>query len=384
MDYKTIKNEFIKLKREELNYIDDISITSLNKKLSEPEKLELRRNLEEFETKSYEIFQRLRGSASQNMSVKAYDAYENLFDKLRDEEIDFIAKNARVSIKSDTINIVFNKGLEEIDYTLFTKIVRSGNVQITMPSSLKCLSNSKVPSLDKIDEKVFDYFDYIKRKRERDVYGACTLIYEYHFSDYQRPKIIFENFRNSLFLKEDENIYDLLRTMYYFDNFTNLKHYISSKFQDDVRPWPISKYIDDYGDACWKYDYDITIIKAFTIYFMEMDGSYRQYVNDGIIKDGFILYKLNDVEKIKEYVNRIDRKKKDSSKNSAKKLVIDNKPETFSEKEGLVINLSNETLMGIAEELTKSSEELTKSLSFVSCGNDSFKKNLLRRLLKRR
>lgn len=49
MNYEEIKKEFIKLKKEELNYINEISIISNNKKLSEYEKIEIYRNLKKYE-----------------------------------------------------------------------------------------------------------------------------------------------------------------------------------------------------------------------------------------------------------------------------------------------------------------------------------------------
>lgn len=60
MNYELIKNEFIKLKREELNYIDSITKISSNKILSELEKLEIYRKLNNYEVKLNEILKRFK------------------------------------------------------------------------------------------------------------------------------------------------------------------------------------------------------------------------------------------------------------------------------------------------------------------------------------
>lgn len=51
MNCELIKNEFIKLKKEELNYIDNVAKTSSTKKLSEYEKLEIYRTLNNYKEK---------------------------------------------------------------------------------------------------------------------------------------------------------------------------------------------------------------------------------------------------------------------------------------------------------------------------------------------
>lgn len=59
MNYELIKKEFIKLKKEELNYINDISIISKNKKLSEYEKIEIYRNLKNYEVQLNEKLKKI-------------------------------------------------------------------------------------------------------------------------------------------------------------------------------------------------------------------------------------------------------------------------------------------------------------------------------------
>jgi len=59
MDYEIIKNEFIKLKSEELEYINNISGISSNRKLLETEKLEIYRNFKKYELKLKELLKNL-------------------------------------------------------------------------------------------------------------------------------------------------------------------------------------------------------------------------------------------------------------------------------------------------------------------------------------
>ena len=80
MDYETIKNEFIELKKEELNYIYYISRTSLSKKLSDHEKLEMYRKLKDFEIRLNEVSQRLRKSAFQDKRIRMLDFNDVIID----------------------------------------------------------------------------------------------------------------------------------------------------------------------------------------------------------------------------------------------------------------------------------------------------------------
>lgn len=59
MNYEEIKKEFLKLKKEELDYIDNMSIISINKILSEKEKIEIYRNFKNYEIKLNELLKRL-------------------------------------------------------------------------------------------------------------------------------------------------------------------------------------------------------------------------------------------------------------------------------------------------------------------------------------
>ena len=59
MDFELNKSKFINLKKEELNYIDSIANISSNRLLSETEKLEVYRTLNNYNIKLNEILKNL-------------------------------------------------------------------------------------------------------------------------------------------------------------------------------------------------------------------------------------------------------------------------------------------------------------------------------------
>lgn len=71
MNYENLKNEFIKLKKEELDYINNICRISSNKRLSESEKLEIYRTLKELKDRINEKLKQLRHEVY--IKVEEYD-----------------------------------------------------------------------------------------------------------------------------------------------------------------------------------------------------------------------------------------------------------------------------------------------------------------------
>lgn len=70
MDYEFIKNEFLLLKKEELEYIDKASKISSNKILSECEKIEIYRNLKKYEIKLNEVINSLANKIYDECKIK--------------------------------------------------------------------------------------------------------------------------------------------------------------------------------------------------------------------------------------------------------------------------------------------------------------------------
>ena len=77
MNYEYLKKEFIKLKKEELIYIDNISKISSNKILKEYEKLEFYRGLNNYITKLDDLIEKLGKAATEDDTLKGN--FENLF-----------------------------------------------------------------------------------------------------------------------------------------------------------------------------------------------------------------------------------------------------------------------------------------------------------------
>lgn len=77
MNYEYLKKEFIKLKKEELIYIDNISKVSSNKILPEYEKLEFYRGLNNYIIKLDDLIDKLGKAATEDDTLK--ENFENLF-----------------------------------------------------------------------------------------------------------------------------------------------------------------------------------------------------------------------------------------------------------------------------------------------------------------
>lgn len=84
MKYELLKNNFIKLKKEELNYIDNIADISSNKILSELEKLEIYRTLNNYKIKLNEILKNFWSTFQKDDSL----TMENLKDIIIEIDLD--------------------------------------------------------------------------------------------------------------------------------------------------------------------------------------------------------------------------------------------------------------------------------------------------------
>ena len=93
MNYESIKNEFIKLKREELEYINEVSIISSKKELSEDEKIEIYRNLKHYVNKLNELLKKLQSEMIESKHLTKENLKETIieFDLNKDflNSIDF-------------------------------------------------------------------------------------------------------------------------------------------------------------------------------------------------------------------------------------------------------------------------------------------------------
>lgn len=110
MNLESVKEEYIKLKREEFDYIDNIANICSNNKLSEYEKLEIYRKLKEYEFKLTEAIKRLKDAV---IKIKG-DRTAN--DLLRNTIIEFdLDRNFLSSINHDNKKIMFEAMEIDID-----------------------------------------------------------------------------------------------------------------------------------------------------------------------------------------------------------------------------------------------------------------------------
>lgn len=84
MKYELIKNEVIKLKKEELHYIDNVAKISSNKVLTELEKLEIYRTLNYYQDK---LTEKYKGLFDEIIKLKQL-TFENLDDAIIEFDID--------------------------------------------------------------------------------------------------------------------------------------------------------------------------------------------------------------------------------------------------------------------------------------------------------
>ena len=104
MNFELAKEEYIKLKKEKFNYIDNISKISSKKELSEYEKLEIYRSLKEYEFKLTEAIKRIKNEA---FKIRG-DLTTNCL--LRNTIIEFdLEKSFLSSINPDKKKIIFDQ-----------------------------------------------------------------------------------------------------------------------------------------------------------------------------------------------------------------------------------------------------------------------------------
>ena len=75
MSYEQLKETFIKLKKEQLSYIDEVVKVSFDKILSEDVKLQIYRKLKEYDLALYDIKRDLRAECEKELKEK----YDNFF-----------------------------------------------------------------------------------------------------------------------------------------------------------------------------------------------------------------------------------------------------------------------------------------------------------------
>ena len=166
MNYELIKSEFIKLKKEELDYIDNVAKISSIKILSEYEKLEIYRILKNYEVKLNQIFTILCDKTIDETTENKQLTRENLNDVIIgfDLEKDYLS-----SLKFDNQQYILEKlGIETASFKY--KLTRSDliyNLGVYRGIDSDMILNKQKLIGDTI--YIFTgYYDY-----SEDCYGPC-------------------------------------------------------------------------------------------------------------------------------------------------------------------------------------------------------------------
>lgn len=174
MDYELVKKEFIKLKKNQLTYIDNIAKISSNKTLSELEKLEIYRTLNDYQVKLIEISKKLWKEFPKNESLTNI----NLEDIIIEFELD---KNYFSSLKCNyedlKINILEKLG---VDSETFKFKLTIHNLLYNR-NRYRGINLDIIPNNQKLLEKpIYIFCGYYDASE--DCYGPCFGEYDDYLS----------------------------------------------------------------------------------------------------------------------------------------------------------------------------------------------------------
>jgi len=170
MNYEVIKNEFIKLKKEELEYIDNVAKTSSSRILSEYEKIEIHRTLNNYQVELEKMFKKLLIELEKNMDLKN----SNCDDVIIEFDVD---KNFLSTVKFDYE--------EQKKYKLYDLVIDSETFKfkLTLRRLFLLLNNYRgidtnlILNNQKLIENPVYIFNGIYDASE-DCYGPCFGEYE--------------------------------------------------------------------------------------------------------------------------------------------------------------------------------------------------------------
>ena len=207
--------------------------------------------------------------------------------------------------------IVFQEGLEEIDYTLFSNIVRKGNVSVKIPSSVRRFSGIPEPFVfEGIHKEILSCIVKGREKGERWLYNHWKY-YEYKFTN--QSKIIFEDFKNSMFLKDRKHILYLLRIFCYYSNYNDLNSSERHILWDFWWPKTTRRVINEdpvFGPSYEETTYNkCAILKGYIIYLEQNGITVQDYLGEGFIRtilpwENPDVELWEEVENIERHINR--------------------------------------------------------------------------------
>ena len=191
MNYELNKNEFEKIKREELAYIDSIAQISSNKTLSETEKLEIYRTLNSYEIKLNEILKKLWSTFPRDDSLTK--------DNLKDVIIEIDLPKDYLS----SLNFQYNKQKKYVLEKLWID-AESLKFKLTLYNLMRCreywsINSDTIQNNQRlIEEPIYIFSGYYDASE--DCYGPCFG----EPDDYLYG--IYENIRNNAYNNEKKEV----------------------------------------------------------------------------------------------------------------------------------------------------------------------------------
>ena len=191
MNYELNKNEFEKIKREELEYIDSIAQISSNKILSETEKLEIYRTLNSYKIKLNEILKKLWSAFPRDDSLTK----ENLKDVI-----------IEIDLPKDYLSSLNFQYDEQKKYVLEKLWIDAESLKfkLTLYNLMRCreywsINSDTIQNNQKlIEEPIYIFSGYYDASEE--CYGPC-------FGDHDNYLYgIYENIRNNGYSNDKKEI----------------------------------------------------------------------------------------------------------------------------------------------------------------------------------
>ena len=191
MNYELNKNEFEKIKREELAYIDSIAQISSNKTLSETEKLEIYRTLNSYEIKLNEILKKLWSTFPRDDSLTK--------DNLKDVIIE-------IDLPKDYLSSLNFRYDEEKQYLLEKLMIDAESLKfkLTLYDLMRFrkywgINSDEIQNNQRlIEEPIYIFSGYYDASE--DCYGPCLGNRDYYLYG------IYENIRNNGYSNDKKEI----------------------------------------------------------------------------------------------------------------------------------------------------------------------------------
>lgn len=166
MNYDLIKKKFIELKKEELGYVDNVAKISSSRILTEYEKLEIYRKINDYKTRLYEILERLRQEVFKNEHISV--------DNLKDVIIEFDVDKSFLS----STGIKNNKYKKHVCNDYFGVDLDTSKFKLTLSALMYARNRHRTinPNLIQNNQKLIEKTIYIFSgyyDHSEDCYGPC-------------------------------------------------------------------------------------------------------------------------------------------------------------------------------------------------------------------